>query len=218
MVTMTPKKSPYQGTAKCIVSYVDGTLCNKPIRWASSLCPACETWSRRHGDADPNGRNPVHKLSVEQVIARIENLPVDDNGCRMGDGLYATDKNGYPQLKSGGAMWRACRFVLTHKLGRAIGEDLQACHTCDQPACLSADHLWEGSCSENRMDASRKGRLHDGYGHHRALRKLQEWQVLEIRKRYRDGGTSYAKLAAEYGVQAEAVRKVVLRINWKWLD
>lgn len=204
-------------TATCAVTYMDGVPCGKP-RYAKGLCKACITWSSRHAGADPDGRKPVHKLTAEQVIQRIRALPVDQNGCRMGDELYKTDKDGYPFLKSGGVMWRAARFVLTHKLGRPIGADLHACHTCDQPACLSEEHLWEGTCAENRQDSSRKGRMKTGYGHARPLRKLEEWQVREIRERYAAGGISHASLGAEYGVAAQTVSNIIRRVRWSWLD
>jgi hypothetical protein len=160
----------------------------------------------------------VHKLTPEQVAARIRAIPVTPEGCRIGSELYATDKDGYPLLKSGGVMWRASRFVLTQKLGRPIAPGMQACHTCDNPACISEEHLWEGSHEDNQKDASSKGRKPVGHGHSRPLRKLNEQQVREIRDLYSAGGTSHSKLSAQYGVSPGAIEKVVTRRSWKWLD
>jgi len=37
--------------------------------------------------------------------------------------------------------------------------ELQACHTCDNPLCVKADHLWWGTNQENALDAAAKGRF-----------------------------------------------------------
>lgn len=206
-----------KSTRTCRVTYADGAHCGKDV-YSDNLCNACRTWSNRHNGADPEGRKPVHKLTPEQVIERIRRLPVDHNGCRMGDEIYGTDKDGYPFLKSGGVMWRAARFVLTHKIGRPIREGMHACHTCDQPACLSEEHLWEGTCAENRNDSASKGRTMKGYGHPRPLRRLEEWQVRDIRDRAARRTDTQVALAAEYRVSVKHVQKIVSRQSWAWLD
>jgi hypothetical protein len=53
---------------------------------------------------------------------------------------------------------RAHRVALMLSLGRDIG-NLLACHTCDNRRCCNPAHLWPGTSSENRLDASAKGRL-----------------------------------------------------------
>ncbi len=37
--------------------------------------------------------------------------------------------------------------------------EMQACHECDNPACVKADHIWWGTNRENSLDAVRKGRF-----------------------------------------------------------
>lgn len=36
---------------------------------------------------------------------------------------------------------------------------MQACHSCDNPACVRAEHIWWGTNRENSLDASAKGRF-----------------------------------------------------------
>lgn len=56
------------------------------------------------------------------------------------------------------------RKILERKLGRPIKKGYHACHTCDVRNCLNADHLWEGSQTQNNKDMAAKGR----YNYHRS--------------------------------------------------
>ena len=48
--------------------------------------------------------------------------------------------------------------------------------------------------------------------------KLDDADVLEIRRRYAAGGTSQRKLAAEYGVSHRQINKIILRRRWADLN
>ena len=70
----------------------------------------------------------------------------------------APGADGYPVVGRKGKTYRANRWVLALKLGRPIGPKLMACHTCDTPACLNPEHLFEGTNSINQLDSAAKGR------------------------------------------------------------
>lgn len=56
--------------------------------------------------------------------------------------------------------------------------------------------------------AAKRGSLH-----HKA--KLTEAQVREIREKYAAGGTSYWKLAFEYGIDStDTIRRIIVRKTW----
>lgn len=86
-------------------------------------------------------------------------------------------------------------------------------HTCDNRSCINPAHLTVGTLSENAKDMWRKER--GIRGEKNGLSKLNKYQVLEIRKLYAKGDTSYSKLGKLYGVCPQAVWMIVKRKNWK---
>lgn len=85
----------------------------------------------------------------------------------------------------------------------AIPEGMQVLHRCDVRSCCNPAHLFLGTHQDNMEDMLRKGRnsqppLHEGDDHW--LARVSDEDVIAIRRRYAQGGTSYRELAEEYGV------------------
>ena len=95
-------------------------------------------------------------------------------------------------------------------------------HRCDVPACVNPHHLFTGTHDDNMQDMFHKGRNPGKpptyLGERNPNSRLTADQVREIRQRYRDGVESYAALGREFNVPGSAVRKIILGINWGWLD
>ncbi len=92
------------------------------------------------------------------------------------------------------------------------------CHDCpngDNPTCCNPSHMFLGSQRKNLEDKIQKGRANNvtGEGHGRS--KLIDVQVIEIRSLYASGGTSYAKLAEQFGVSSHLVSLIVHHKIWK---
>lgn len=56
------------------------------------------------------------------------------------------------------------RNVRAHRLalelsGVVVPQDLEVCHSCDNPPCCNPRHLWVGTHTENMRDARNKGRI-----------------------------------------------------------
>ena len=95
---------------------------------------------------------------------RKKNQPVDlpyrinpTTGCHEYLGSL-TDK-GYGQITINGRRHLVHRLIYEKRTGRRLPDNVDMCHTCDNPPCFLFEHLFEGSRKDNIRDASKKGRL-----------------------------------------------------------
>ena len=122
------------------------------------------------------------------------------DGCLMWQG--ALQPNGYGRFKMHGKAELAHRVAWMLAHGKE--PDKQVCHTCDNPGCVSPEHLFVGTQSDNMQDCVRKGR-------HASpdLSKLKVSDVPGITnlvKQY-----SYRRVARMLGVDESTVRNYVLK-------
>lgn len=105
---------------------------------------------------------------------------------------------------------------------------LHSCPEGDNPACVNPAHLRLGTHTDNTRDAVERGQHLTGDAHpsrtqpERLKRgeangaaKLTTEAVREIRRQHAAGGTTYAKLGAQFGVSTLAIQWVVRRITWR---
>lgn len=129
---------------------------------------------------------------------------------------------GYGVINKDGDNCRAHRVSWEISNG-PIPDGLCVLHSCDNPPCVRPSHLFLGTVQDNSLDMVSKGRAvtwekikhrrtYSGQDHPRAL--LDNVQVVEIRNTYAAGGTSYSRLAKEYGVHKETIRAIIKRRNW----
>lgn len=98
------------------------------------------------------------------------------------------------------------------------GRQMYVCHTCDTPACCNPAHLYAGTPAENSADRDRRGRAKLIHGSANVQAKLTDEQVRDIRRRHAAGGTSYPKLAAEFGIHAQNIGRIVRRKGYANVD
>lgn len=90
-----------------------------------------------------------------------------------------------------------------------VPDGLNVLHRCDYPPCVRPDHLFVGTQADNMRDMISKGRR---AAHGRQA--LTASQVIEIRRLYAAGGTTYSKLGVLFGVGSSAINHIVHRRTW----
>ncbi len=108
--------------------------------------------------------------------------------------------------------------VLAHRIAWSlvhgpIPEGLCVLHTCDNPTCVSVEHLFLGTHVDNMADRDAKGR--NAHGDRNGNAKLTNENVPVLRSRYAAGGVSYQDLANEHGVSAHTMMCAIRGITWK---
>ena len=122
--------------------------------------------------------------------------------------------DGYGQVRFEGKMLGAHRiaFELFHK--RLITEGLCILHLCDNIKCCRPSHLSEGTHQENMIDRNSKNRQARQKGETCGTSKLNEVQVLEIRKNYAEGTYTHRALGTEYNICHSTISDIINRNTW----
>lgn len=146
----------------------------------------------------------------ERFLAKVA-LP-DENGCRRWLGGYFSHGYGMFTLSHGHPV-QAHRLSLEMKLGREIAEGLFACHTqnCNHPWCVSQDHLYEGTATENSRDMVVSGRSLVGEKHHNS--KLTDEQAQEVLRLHSLGWT-HKRIADYFEVSEYVAWSIINGKSW----
>lgn len=127
------------------------------------------------------------------------------------------DKQGYGCAKWEGRTTKLHRkvFATSNGYSRNEIEGLVVRHKCDNPRCISPEHLELGTHQDNMNDKVERGRSLKGEASPRSI--LQEHQVQEIRSTYLPKSRKFGSraLARKYGVSLRAIQQVLLNITWK---
>jgi len=125
----------------------------------------------------------------------------------------------------------------------SIQDELEVCHSCDNPSCVNPNHLWLGTRHQNIADRNAKGRTAKGnrngaYTHPESRRtgnknglhrdpsraargerngnsKLTADQVVTIRRLHRTGKYGYSTLGRLFNVDQGTVANVVKQRTWR---
>lgn len=162
-----------------------------------------ETIIRRSGESE-------YDLALRKFLSGID--------INAQSGCWEWKKNRTP--KGYGQVWAFGRMMVASRLSYKlfvgdIPENLCACHICDNPPCCNPDHLFLGTLNDNIQDCIKKGRRvpHGKRGQDCGRAKLNDRQVLEIKRRSRDGEKA-KDLGMEYGVDRHTIRGIVRGFNW----
>jgi HNH endonuclease len=135
----------------------------------------------------------------------------DPNGCWA---WTAHRRFGYGGITINKRVYLAHRLMLAAKLGRDLLPDMEACHACDNRACVNPNHLWEGTRSANVLDAVGKGRWVNNRGERQGAAKLTEAIVVAIRS----ARGSQRLIGQRFGVGQSHVSRIRSGQRWAHLQ
>lgn len=135
--------------------------------------------------------------------------------------IGGTNQYGYGKFRIGSSKDRTRCTCPSHRISYMlfkgdIPDDLNICHSCDNPKCVNPDHLWTGTHNDNVQDKILKGRDLRGEKHQNS--KLTSDQIKEIREEYSHGNISMSKLGKKYSVCSAVIHDIVHRKSWVHID
>ena len=146
-----------------------------------TLSPRVLIWEAAHGPK-PKGK-AVTDTCNNTICCNLKHLELRawyDDEARFWENVKKADgdacwewtaslqRGGYAQMKRKGKKIRASRFAYEIVNGPIASPLLFVCHTCDNPKCVRADHLFLGTAADNNADMMAKGRYSHGEAHSRA--------------------------------------------------
>jgi hypothetical protein len=135
---------------------------------------------------------------------------ITDNGCWEWTGPLL---NGYGAVCYKGRIYIASRVSFTHHKGK-ITDGLCVLHKCDNRKCVNPDHLFLGTRGENNTDRASKKRSNPNKGSTSYFAKLNEGQVIEIRKKL-SLGISGKLIANEFNTTRTTIWNIKNHKTWK---
>jgi len=144
---------------------------------------------------------PAHKIPLDERLRRLSRLN-QKTGCIEFTGTK--HPFGYGAMKVDGVPTGAHRVAWALAFG-PIPEGKHVCHRCDNPPCVTPEHLFLGTNADNIRDKVAKGRQRGpgrGEQHHNA--KISDADAEAIR-----ASTKLQKeLAVEYGISQSMVSRI----------
>lgn len=149
---------------------------------------------------------------AERFQRRVHVVVPTDEGCIEWPGARS---DGYGVLNDHG------KLVYTHRVafllgGDVLGEDQLVLHRCDNPPCVTFDHLFSGTHSDNMRDMIAKGRRgpRSDRGSLNANALTTEEVIAEGKRRCRAGESTTA-VALDLGIGRKALDSAIHGRAWK---
>ena len=178
--------------------------CQRPY-YSLGLCEAHYSQQRKGGELVPVGlRQRRPRMTAAETVEWVLGL-----AKRTADGCWlwtkAVDQRGFAQMRFGGRIMTAHRFVLLHKGGPPEEPQAIARQTCGNRRCVNPAHLAWSTARQRGVDGVIEKRK-------RGV-KLMPDDIRGIRARCA-AGESAASVARDFGVTRQCVGHVLKRRSW----
>jgi hypothetical protein len=146
-------------------------------------------------------------VSLENKILKYSS-PEAITGCIL---WFGPTSRGYPRISLKNKEYRVSRY-LYQKTHGDFANELNVCHTCDNPLCVNPDHFFLGTHAENQQDKFDKNRQAKGSTH--GCSKLTNEQAIMAKFTT----IKPIELAKEFGCSATIIRQIRQGKYWKHLE
>jgi hypothetical protein len=163
----------------------------------------------QRGAPTPGLHEQLRPKAVRSLVRRFSSKTVVAGPCLRWTGHLDRDGYGSISLFQDGLSKQVRAHHAAYFLAHArwpTSEVLR--HTCDNPWCVLAEHLAEGTHADNVRDKMTRGR------HSNGRRTLTADDALAIRRDPRPA----REVAVAYGVQTPMIYKIRRRSAWKHLE
>jgi hypothetical protein len=136
----------------------------------------------RNSCSDKKCVNPEHQLTRDQYFWTFISKNPNTNcwewtgQLKGGYGYFSINHKDIPVHR---LMFKKYKGIIPPKIN--------VCHSCDNPKCCNPDHLWLGTQADNIADMHIKKRDYKSFGENHHTAKINENNVREIRKKYKEG-------------------------------
>lgn len=135
----------------------------------------------------------------------------DIEGCWPWTGTITT--RGYGQFWLEGKNVKAHRIAWMIANFKDISEGMVIRHTCDYKSCCNPSHLLLGTNADNSRDMTDRDRQSKGSNH--GMAKLNETQVVEIKKMLKDVAITYRGIGELFNVAEETIGDISRGQAWR---
>ena len=110
----------------------------------------------RAGTPTPTTLSRVKGADLDEHFSLLfEQSEIDRRGCKIWAGSKTVER--YGRLSKYRKIYLAHRLAYERFRG-PVPEDMEVCHSCDNPSCVNPDHLFVGTTKDNALDRQAKGR------------------------------------------------------------
>ena len=157
-------------------------------------------------------RQYTKKPIQDRFMAKVS-VPNDPDDCWEWKGRKNLAGNeGYGQFWVDGRNKGAHRISYELFCGE-ITQNMFVCHKCDNRICVNPKHLFLGTNKDNMLDMVKKKRSNKLKGSKHGMSKLNESNILEIRKMLNNGLT-VTEIGKQFGVGPNAIYNIKHGKKW----
>lgn len=192
----------------CRVEDCNNSACTES-RGSCGYCNLHYQRMRRYG-------NPLGGRTMRGAPLEFLNRALNYNGDECLLWPFSKTNQGYGQIRLGGKLVLASRYVCGEVNGPAPNKTDHAAHECGNGhlGCITPKHLRWKTHTQNQRDKEKHGTLPKGEGHFQSkLTEKDVRDILELR-----GVKSQREIAMRFGVFQTTVSSILTGRTWKWLN